>query len=84
MNIVTWLSTLIGSHGGASACETVELRRWREQTPDVRIFFRDKTWLASAGGRRLLEDLSAHHAIAEVRTKKAMVSLRLSDPFIAI
>lgn len=81
-NIIATLQKLLLECDLAGLCNTIELRRFEEPYADLRLFLGEQTAATSAPALRLLSALSQLPEIASVKTKKAVISVRLSDDFI--
>jgi arginyl-tRNA synthetase len=80
-NLVSFLEGLIPPDA-ADNCQTVEVRRREDSPVDVRLFFRDRRWLAGHPGRAFIDMLAALDIVADVKVKGGAISLRLADNYI--
>jgi arginyl-tRNA synthetase len=83
VGLAAFLDSLLAGHDPERRCRGIELRSRREPYADVRLLLSDGSWLASAGGVRLVEACRRHPFVAGVRATRAAVVLRLSDRVIA-
>lgn len=82
-NAAALLDILTDLNIDADLCQTVELRRRPDSFADLRIFFKDRTWLDSAEGRGLTGSLADHKDIEAARGKNSAIMLRFTNSFVS-
>ncbi|MEK6303224.1 MAG: arginine--tRNA ligase [Acidobacteriota bacterium] len=83
VNLGTYLEDTVALVNGEEVCQTIELRRKSDSFADARLFFKDKIWITSAAGTRLIQILDTNPLIASTHQKKSVVSLRFDNELIA-